>query len=116
MSEKGLTPKQMKAIEIMVRVAPAGATKEEIATTIGVSRKTLWEWEQKPEFRSALEDAYALLWRDAAKEAMKVMVKLAVKDQDRQAAAYILDSAGYSAPQKVELTSADIRIAVGDDD
>lgn len=115
MAEKRLMPRQIEAIHKITYESEPFATEEDLAKLCGIGRRTLYRWRQDPLFCEALAAEHRKLWGSASNDALKQMIRLA-KAGDRQAAAYILDSAGYAAPQKVELSSTDIRITVGDDD
>ncbi|MHB1419318.1 MAG: phBC6A51 family helix-turn-helix protein [Bacillota bacterium] len=47
---KLLPRKAHKYLELLLNPEKLDLTKEEIAAEVGVNRKTLWDWEQKPEF------------------------------------------------------------------
>lgn len=115
MAEKRLMPKQIEAIQKIVYVSRPFATDDEITKLLGIGRTTWYRWRRDPLFVEALEKEHRKRWAQSANDAMRKMIELADAG-DRLAAQYILDSAGYAAPQKVELTSADIRISIGDDD
>ena len=52
-------------------------------------------------------------WRWATKIAQKTMIDLA-EGGDRQAAAYILDSAGYAPKQQIEIENRQIVVSIDD--
>lgn len=111
MAEKTLTARQREAIRRIVHDLPPFLTETATAKNCGISRTTLQKWRRDPLFTEALETEYKVLWKASANDAMRKMIELAMQG-DRQAAAYILDSCGYGAPQKVEVTGADIEITI----
>ena len=67
-----LNKKQYEALEMILNDEH---TKEEIASQIGVSRKTLYNWERhNEEFRKALEWYRREMYKDFAPEALKKVV------------------------------------------
>lgn len=51
---EGFTPTQIKAIVELSQVPTKFKTQTELCNSLGIDRKTLWNWQQKPEFKGAL--------------------------------------------------------------
>lgn len=63
-----LTPQQLKAVELI----SVGTKRYVAAEKLGISRKTLWQWEQLPEFRAQLND----LLRESREDTISSLRKL----------------------------------------
>ena len=111
--ERALTPRQHRAIELIV----AGHNKTKVAAMVGAKRGTLRKWLDKPLFIEALENArierrqYAAAALDAAVPAAIARLIRLVKDEtvrpatQLRAANSILDRAGIMRQQAHEISA-----------
>ena len=103
---KTLNKKQKLAIELLT--SGKGMSYKEIAETVGVNPKTLWDWRNEPAFThfqdelKRIDEARWLATIDAAREAA---LKL-VQEGKTEMVKFVLQNAGYNPTQKVE---ADIK-------
>ena len=94
-----LKARQLELIQAMMSFPMTPDT--ELAKKIGISRNTVREWKNKPEFQAELKARLAEKWRDSERMAVETMQMLA-STGDFKAAKYILDSQGYAPAQKIE--------------
>ena len=107
------TVKQLAAIEALV--AHPEMTQREIAESVGISEVQLCKLRRKNAgFKALLDERLRETWADSRRVAQKTMIKLA-EEGDFQASKYILDSAGYAAPQEINLNANVIKVTVEDD-
>lgn len=113
--EKKLTDKQQLALELLT--CGKGMKYKDIAETVGVNQKTLWDWRNEPEFThfqealKKLNDERWLATVDAAREAA---LKLC-EDGNQRMVEFVLKNEGYNPSQKVEAdVSTDVVINIGE--
>jgi transposase len=90
-----LSAKQMKAVELMVL---GDMNQRQIAATVRVSEKTLWEWKKNDEFMNEYRKLIRNRFQYAAAAATNKLVKLLESNQDGVALGAInslLDRTGY---------------------
>lgn len=110
---KKLNAKQKKAIEYQIENPTA--TFGEVADYLGVHYRTITNWVNSEVYKDELDRRLKEVWRSATKIAVKTMVDRAARG-DRQAAEFILQSAGYQAPQQIELNNNIIRVSIDDEE
>lgn len=107
-----MTKKQQMAAEFMIQY-PLKQDKD-IAAMVGFTPQALCKVKKTPEFKEYLDKRLKETWKDSIRAAQNTMIELA-KQGDRAAAQYILDSAGYQAPQEINLNTNVIKVEVVDD-
>lgn len=76
-----LNSKQIIAIELIIN---GEETREKIAEKVGVTRKTLYNWERhNEEFRHALEWYRREIYRDYAPEAVRTVVEIMQSGEEK---------------------------------
>lgn len=112
-----MTKKQREIIQLYIDNPKATDTK--IAEMAGCTQGWLSQLNHRPEFKEELEKALREKWQSYTKMAMENMVNIANKGVGMTAFSankYILDSAGYAAPQEIKLDGGlDISIDYGED-
>ena len=113
MSEKTLTDKQLKALELLT--CGAGYRYKDICTELEIDGKTLWNWRNLPEFShfqaelQRINDERWLATVDAARAAAQRLVE---KDNPKMVE-FVLKNEGYNPTQKVEAElNTDININI----
>ena len=109
-----ITKKHKKAIELLIS---GELTKEEIANCVKVSRKTLYNWIDDPDFAAEYDEQLAEINR-RQKRRIYNMVDKALDTQERilekskndiaaaSVASDVLDRAGYKPDDKVSIEAA----------
>ena len=115
---KKLTPKQKMALELLT--CGEGLTYKQIAETVGVNPKTLWEWRSSPEyvmFQDELKRLNDARWLAAIDAAHEAAIQLC-KDGKTEMVKFVLQNAGYNPTQKIEAdVNTDIVInIIGEED
>ena len=112
---KTLNKKQRLAIELLT--SGEGMTLKQVAETVGVNPKTLWDWRHLPEYTLFQEELAKIndeRWAatvDAAREAALQLVK----EGKTEMVKFVLQNAGYNPTQKVEAdVKTDINITIGE--
>ncbi len=67
------TPQQTKMAELLANPDEI-RSKEEICEAVGVTRTTLWRWEQKPEFRAYVNDLVSQYTDSAVPKAWRALI------------------------------------------
>lgn len=113
--KKVLTAKQRQAIEMLT--CGKGYTFKEIAETVGINPKTLWDWRNLPEythFQEALDKINTERWQAAEDAARQAAIRLCKADNQKMVQ-FVLQNAGYNPTQKVEAeVKGDIVINIED--
>ena len=97
---KELSAKQLEAIEVLMD--NPDMPYERIAEMLGMSRRTLYSWRHNELFKKEMDKRLKDRWKDSERLAIDTMVELC-KTGNYNATKYILDSLGYSAPNKIEV-------------
>lgn len=100
--EKVITDKQKLALELLT--SGKGMTYKEIAETVRVNPKTLWEWRNDPEyvmFQRELKRLNDERWLATVDAARAAALRLVEKDNQKMVE-FILRNEGYNPTQKVE--------------
>lgn len=100
--ERMLTEKQIKALELLT--CGKGLTYTAIAEAVGVHRKTLWEWFNKPQYVTFQEEYERLndeRWKAIVDAAKASAMRLVEKDNQKMVE-FVLKNDGYNPTQKVE--------------
>lgn len=115
MAMKTLNKKQRLAIELLT--SGKGMSYKEIAETVGVNRKTLYDWRHEPQytlFQSELERINNERWEATVDAARKAALKL-VEEGNQKMVEFVLKNEGYNPTQKVEADiSTDIVIKISE--
>ena len=109
-----ITKKHKKAIELLIS---GELTKEEIANCVKVSRKTLYNWIDDPDFAAEYDEQLAEINRrqkrriyNMADKALDTQERILEKSKNDIAAASVasdvLDRAGYKPDDKVSIEAA----------
>jgi hypothetical protein len=99
-TRKTLSAKQLEAIEFLMD--NPNLSYEATAEMLGIARKTLYNWRHNELFKNELDKRLKDRWKDSERLAIDTMVELC-KTGNYNATKYILDSLGYSAPNKIEV-------------
>ncbi len=111
---KTLTHNMLDGIDYML--ANPGWTPQGIADACGLHYMTVYRWLHSPLFMEAYRNRVDEKWANAITSAQIKLIER-VNDNDWNAIKYILDSAGYNAPQKVEVNSSNkITITIDNED
>lgn len=112
-TEKKLTPKQRKAIELLT--CGEGLTYKEIAEQVNVNKKTLWDWRHEPQythFQEELDRINNERWLATVDLARKAAAKLCAEGNQKMVE-FVLKNEGYNPTQKVEAdVKTDINIVI----
>lgn len=108
-----MTNKWIRAIDCMIQ-NPTWNDKQ-VAEYVGMTPPSLCNAKKKAEFQEFLTKRLKENWKDSIKIAQKTMIDLA-ESGDRQAAEYILNSAGYKAPEEINVTTKVITITIDDEE
>lgn len=108
-----ITPTMEKALNYMV--AHPNCTIMEVSKATEVHYQTAYAWFKSPIFIERYQNLVNEQWSKAISDAQLHLINK-IKAEDWNAIKYILDSAGYNAPQKVELSTNTIKITVNDND
>ena len=110
---KNLTTKQRLALELLT--CGKGLTYKEIAETVGINPKTLWDWRNNPEnvmFQEELNKINEQRWLATVDIARKAAAKLCEEGNQRMVE-FVLKNEGYNPTQKVEADiNTDINIII----
>lgn len=113
MSEKTLTDKQLKALELLT--CGAGLSYKAICQEIDINPKTLWEWRNNPEyvtFQTELKRINDERWLATVDAARAAAQRLVEKDNPKMVE-FVLKNEGYNPTQKVEAElNTDININI----
>ena len=113
MARKRLNEKQEKALELLT--CGRGLSYKEIAETVGVSPKVLWEWRTKEcfvMFQERLQQLNDERWLATVDAARAAAHRLVEKDNQKMVE-FILKNEGYNPTQKVEADlHTDINIVI----
>jgi len=74
MSDRGLTPRQRRAVELLA----AGYSYREAASELGIGEATLRRWRKRPDFAEALREAEKAIW-DATIRKLRALGEKAVR-------------------------------------
>lgn len=111
---KGINKKQQLALEMLT--SGQGYTYKQIAETVGVNPKTLWEWRNSPEyvtFQAELKRLNDIRWQAAEDAAREGAIRLC-KEGNPKMIEFVLKNAGYNPTTKVEAeVSHDVIINIG---
>lgn len=102
MAAKTITPKQAKAIEVIIS---EGGTYAEIADKINASKNSIYAWFKDADFLAALNRAQLHAFSMAAAKAQRRLVELIDSNNPSVALGAcnsLLDRAGYKAVQKID--------------
>ena len=110
------SPREKKVVEFFI--ANPGASYQEAADFMGLSKNSIYKYMHLERVNALMERRLKYEWRIHQRKAVNKMLEL--EDSDRadvayKAAAYILDSSGYKAPEKVEVTTNEITVSIVDD-
>ena len=112
---KALNKKQRLALELLTN--GEGLSYKEIAATVGVNPKTLWEWRNSPDyvmFQEELKRINDERWLAAIDVAREAAIRLC-KEGKTDMVKFVLQNAGYNPAQKVEADlHTDIEIVIGE--
>lgn len=112
-----LNKKQRLAIELLTN--GEGLSLKEIAETVNVNPKTLWEWRNRPEyvmFQQEVERINNERWRAAEDAAREAAIRLC-KEGKTEMVKFVLQNAGYNPTTKVEAdVKTDIVINIGEEE
>ena len=100
--QKKLTAKQRLALELLT--SGKGYTYKEIAETVGVNPKTLWDWRNEPEFthfQEELDKINEQKWL-AIVDAARASAKRLVDNDNQKMVEFVLKNAGYNPTNKIE--------------
>jgi transposase-like protein len=100
--KKGLTPKQKQALELLT--CGKGLSYKEIAETVGVNPKTLWDWRNDPEythFQEALQKLNDERWLATVDAARAAAMRL-VNNDNQKMVEFVLRTGGINPATKVE--------------
>lgn len=108
-----LTDKQIKALELLT--CGEGLTYTAIAEEVGIDRKTLWSWLNKPQFSPFQEELQRIndeRWKSLVDAARASALRLVQKDNEKMVE-FVLKNEGYNPTQKVEADlHTDINIVI----
>lgn len=109
-----LKARQLAYIEFLL--ANPLITDIEAGKQMGVSRNTIAEWKNRPEFKEEYKRRLKEKWDSAELMAIEMMQNLA-REGDFRAVKYILDSQDYAPTTKIEAeVKEDLVIRIGYDD
>lgn len=100
--KRGLTPKQKHALELLT--CGQGLSYKQIAETVGVNPKTLYDWRTAPEFthfQAELEKLNDERWLATVDAARAAALRLC-NDGNQKMVEFVLKNVGYNPSQKVE--------------
>lgn len=86
-------------------------SERQICEAVDVTQKSLCQWKKNPDFVEAFDEALRKNWASYAKEASSVIHELLYSEKQDvalKAATYLMDSCGFKATDKVELSATDI--------
>ena len=105
-----LKSNQKKAAELLAMFP--NKTYDDVATEVGVNKKTLWQWRKKEEFNSYYQDICKDRFKQLEALAISKLKENALKG-NQKAIEYILDYLGYNATTKIEADlTTDINITI----
>lgn len=110
---KRLTPKQIQAIELLT--SGKGMMYKDICSEVGIDQKTLWSWQNAPEFslfQEELKKVEEAKWQAITDAAREAALRL-VKEDNARIVEFVLKNAGYNPtiPIEADITS-DININI----
>ena len=110
------SPREKKVVEYFI--ANPGASYQDAADFMGLSKGSIYKYMHQERVNALMDKRLKEEWRIHQRKAVNKMLELV--DSDRadiayKAAAYILDSSGYKAPEKVEVTTNEITVSIVDD-
>lgn len=110
-SQEKTTAKQNKAIALEIEHPDWSARK--IAEEIGVHYITVYNWWHSDLYCNERDKQLKNTWKNSVKKAQQTMIELAEKG-NYKAAEYILNSAGYTPKQFIDLTTTinDVTITI----
>lgn len=115
--QKRLTEKQLMALELLT--CGKGMKLKDIAETVGVNQKTLWDWRNEPGFThfqealKKLNDERWLATVDIARSAAQQLCE----DGNQRMVEFVLKNEGYNPTNKIEAeVSNNIIINIGEDE
>lgn len=110
---KKLTPKQMKAIELLT--SGKGLKYKDICAEVEIDQKTLWSWQNAPEFslfQEELKKVEEEKWNCLVDAAKAAAMRLLENDNPK-IVEYVLKTAGYNPVQEIKADiSTDITINI----
>ena len=110
------SPREKKVVEFFI--ANPGASYQEAADFMGLSKNSIYKYMHLERVNALMERRLKEEWRIHQRKAVNKMLELVESARDDvayNAAAYILDSSGYKAPEKVEVTTNEITVSIVDD-
>ena len=110
------SPREKKVVEFFI--ANPGASYQEAADFMGLSKNSIYKYMHLERVNALMERRLKEEWRIHQRKAVNKMLELVESARDDvayKAAAYILDSSGYKAPEKVEVTTNEITVSIVDD-
>lgn len=110
------SPREKKVVEFFI--ANPGASYQEAADFMGLSKGSVYKYMHLERVNALMEKRLKEEWRIHQRKAVNKMLELVESARDDvayKAAAYILDSTGYKAPEKVEVTTNEITVSIVDD-
>ena len=110
------SPREKKVVEYFI--ANPGASYQEAADFMGLSKNSIYKYMHLERVNALMERRLKEEWRIHQRKAVNKMLELVESARDDvayKAAAYILDSSGYKAPEKVEVTTNEITVSIVDD-
>lgn len=110
-NEHKLSDRQLSVISFIIANPEYPYTV--VSEQTGVPYSTLNRWKAQPEFKEELQKRLRERWEEAEGLAQETMMSLC-REGDFKAAKYILDSMGYNAVKKVEV-SGNLPIVIEND-
>lgn len=101
-----LTRKQLQFIDYMVEHPTA--LDVDAHNDLGIAKKTISAWKRDDEFCEAYNQALRKVWQSYVPEALKKMKELmncGRSDIEYKAAQYLMDTNGFKATDKVEVST-----------
>lgn len=109
---ESITPAMERGLEYMI--AHPHCTMKELSEQVGVHYMTAYKWYKSPIYMDEYRKRVNEEWTDAISAAQLKLIEK-IDDGDWNSIKYILDSAGYNAPQKLEVSTNKITINIEDE-
>lgn len=117
-NSKGLTPNQVKAVNLMIQKDLNGMSYDDIAKACGVDRSTLYRWKQKPAFNDYLleltEEFQRSFLNETYIELRKILLFSSNDAQKLKAIELMLKNQGRLKEVKETTTTAEVEVNVQD--
>jgi len=105
-----LTPEQLMAVEMIVCKRGAGIKYSEIASSVGVSERTLLRWRQTPEFREELRRRTLELNGEHLPRVLEALVKRALAGNVKAVELFLkVEGLLHQGKERTEPTQEDSR-------